>query len=308
MKRILMALAMLLMSGTVYADDYIIIVVDTSGSMGEYMRSARATRMEVAQTSLKEVLGKVPTSTKVAILSFEGWVFNKEFRTVDKAQLIAAIDGMRPGGGTPLYEYMRAGATELLNTRANAGNTGTYKLLVVTDGEAGDSGLNELSQFSDGAPKLGVLNDIVSRGVIVDAIGLDMKGNHSLATQINGHYMRGDDPESLVKAVQKSIHAEVNFNDGVGEDIFNEVSQLPDTFANSIITALTTYQNYPIGEKPPVQVVNVDGTISFQPDPANQTAPTLGEGGDGLGGFLMVIMVVFGVVIVFGIIMMSKGR
>lgn len=308
MKRILMTLALLLTSNVIVADDYILIVVDTSGSMGEYMRTAKSSRMEVAQTALKEVLSKVPTSTKVAILSFDGWVYNKEFRTTDKQQLIVAISGMKPGGGTPLYEYLRSGATELLKIRANAGNTGTYKLLVVTDGEAGDDNLNNTGSFNDGTNKPGVLNDIVSRGVIVDAIGLDMKGDHSLATQINGNYMRGDDPDTLVKAVQKSIHAEVNFNDGgIGEDIFKEVSELPDSFANSVITALTTYQNYPIGEMPPISVVNEDGTISLQPNPSNEVvvpSVTLRDGA-------FVMMTVFGIVIAFGVILLitvNKGR
>ena len=300
MKRILIALALLLVGGTAYADDYVLIVMDTSGSMGEYMRSARQTRMEVAKTALKDVLSNVPTSTKVAILSFDGWVYNKDFRTVKKDELIAAVDQMRPGGGTPLYEYMRAGGTELLKVRAAAGNTGTYKLLVVTDGEAGDSHLNNDGTFNDGTEKPGVLKDIISRGVVVDAIGLDMSGNHSLATQINGFYMKGDDPESLKQNIQKSIRAEVKFDDSTSDEMFKVVAELPDAFAGNVITALTTFQNHPIGEKPLVKVVNADGTISLQPDPANQPAPALGEGGGGIGVVVIVAIVVVVILLILG--------
>ncbi len=305
MKRILTALALLLMSSTAYADDYVLIVMDTSGSMGETMRTARQTRMEVAKTALKDVLSSVPTSTKVAILSFDGWVYNQEFRTVNKDELIAAVNQMSPSGGTPLYEYMRAGGTELLKVRAAAGNTGTYKLLVVTDGEAGDTNLNQDGRFNDGTDKPGVLKDIISRGVIVDAIGLDMAGNHSLATQINGFYMKGDDPESLKQNIQKSIRAEVKFDDSTSDEMFKVVSELPDGFAGNVITALTTFQNHPIGEKPPVKVVNEDGTISLQPDPANDPAPALGEGG-GVSTVLVVLGVVVLVLVVLGAIACGK--
>ncbi|CAE7860248.1 unnamed protein product [Symbiodinium microadriaticum] len=307
MKRFLAALALMLaVSVPAVADDYILIVVDTSGSMGEYMRSARQTRMQVAKTALTDVLSNIPTSTKVGILSFDGWVYNREFRTTDKAKMIEAVNSMEPGGGTPLYEYMRAGGTEILKIREQAGNTGTYKLLVVTDGEASDEGLNRDASFRDGTPKPGVLKDIVSRGVIVDAIGLDMRGDHSLKTQINGYYMRGDDPASLKKNIQKSIHAEVNFDDGTSDEMFKVVSELPDTFAGSVITALTTFQNHPIGEKPPIKVVNEDGTISLQQDPNNEPVPEVGEGG-GVPSIVWIALIFVAVLLVLAWFILLGG-
>lgn len=274
---ILTIMLLFVSSASIFADDHILIIMDTSGSMSEYMRSVRSSRMDVAKNALKDVLGDVPVSTKVAILSFGGWVYNSEFDPVDKNELISSVDSMRPSGGTPLYEYMRFGATALLEARNNSGNSGTYKLLVVTDGEAGDNHLNQDGKFKDGTFKSGVLKDIISRGIVVDVIGLDLRGDHGLKTQINGFYMKGDDPDSLVENIQKSINAEVNFDDGIGDEIFDEVSQIPDTFANAVITALTTYQNHPIGEKPFVEVVNEDGTISLESDPANVEVPKVGE-------------------------------
>lgn len=307
MKKYLMALAMIFIGSTAFADDYIVIVMDTSGSMGEYMREARDTRMNVAKTALKNVIGKVPTSTKVGILTFDGWSYNENFRTVEKDKLFAAVDQMSPGGGTPLYEYMRAAGTKLLKIREAAGNSGTYRMLVVTDGEATDSGLNQDTEFRDGSLRPGVLKDIVGRGIMVDAIGLDMRGDHSLANQINGSYMSGDDPASLEKAVARSVHAEVNFNDGVGKEMFDEVSQLPDEFAVKVVKALTTYQNHPIGEKPPIMVVREDGTIAFEPDPNNEAVPNLGEEGDGVSTALIVVLVILVVVGIIGLIVMVSS-
>jgi hypothetical protein len=301
-------LALTLLTGTVGADDSIVIVLDTSGSMGDYMRSAKKSRMEVAQDALIEVLSKVPDTTKIGILSFEGWIY--KLGPVDRAKLEQAIRSTEPGGGTPLYEYIRAGGTQLLDERGKQLNVGAYKLLVVTDGEAGDDRLNDPDRFSDGTPKLGVLDDIMSRNITVDAIGLDMDGDHSLATKINGSYMRGDDAASLVEAVSKAV-AEVGFGDdqNAGADAFAEIAEIPDDAVMAVLKGLTTFPNHPVGEKPLVQVVQEDGTVTYQPDPTNEPV-VIDEGGGGIS-FLAVMGIFVGivaVVIVIIVIVSSSGR
>lgn len=292
-------LALALLTGTMRADDSIIIVLDTSGSMGDYMREAQASRMEVAQKALIEVLSKVPDTTKVGLLTFDGWVY--DLQPVDRTKLTAAIQGTRPGGGTPLYEYIRAAGTRLLEERQGRLNVGSYKLLVITDGEAGDDRLNE---DHGGIP--GVLKDIIGRNITVDAIGLDMSGDHSLKTKINGTYMRGDDADSLMQAVEKAV-AEVGFegDQDAGADAFAEIAELPDTFVVAALQGLTTFSNHPIGEKAPVPVVLDDGTVVMQPDPTADPVPELGEGG-GLSS-LMLLLAVIGIVAVIVVILVVKS-
>ena len=55
--------------------------------------------------------------------------------------LNGAIDSITSQGGTPLGEYMKQGADALLDARKKQFGYGTYRLLVVTDGEANDAGL-----------------------------------------------------------------------------------------------------------------------------------------------------------------------
>jgi len=292
---------------TAQADDSIVIVFDTSGSMGDYMRSAKKSRMEVAQDALVEVLSNVPDTTKIGILSFNGWIY--ELGPVDRTKLEVAIRSARTGGGTPLYEYIRAGGTTLLQERAQQLNAGSYKVLVVTDGEAGDEHLDRTTVFQDGSEKLGVLDDIMSRNVTIDAIGLDMQGNHSLATKINGSYMRGDDPASLVEAVAAAV-AEVSFDDqSAGKDAFADIAELPDDAVVAVIKGLTTFQNHPVGEKPPVQVVREDGTVAYEPDPANEPVAAPGEG-DGMGALaiLGIIVGIIAIIVAFVVFMNSRSR
>lgn len=300
-------LLVLCLTTVIQADDSIVIVFDTSGSMGDYMRSAQKSRMEVAQDALVEVLSQVPDTTKIGILTFDGWIY--ELGLVNREKIGKAIRSARTGGGTPLYEYIRAGGTALLKERAQQLNSGSYKILVVTDGEAGDEYLNRSSKFSDGSIKLGVLDDIMSRNIVIDAIGLDMQGDHSLATKINGSYMRGDDSNSLVEAVSKAI-AEVSFegNQNVGEEAFADIAEIPDDAVMAIIKGLTTFQNHPVGEKPPVQVVREDGTVTYEPDPANEPVAVPGEdSGVGILAILGILVGIVAIVIVVMIIVVNSS-
>lgn len=301
---ILVILALLCFTSAVQANDNIIIILDTSGSMGENIRDVGKSRMEVAQDAMIDVLSQVPDTTKVGILSFDGWIY--PLSQVDRSKLEQAIRGTRPGGGTPLYEFIRAGATELLNQREDQLNVGSYKLLIVTDGEAGDDYLNRTTNFKDDSIRLGVLDDVMSRNVTIDVIGLDMKGKHSLATMINGSYMRGDDPSSLTEAVAQAV-AEVSFEDGqAGDQAFADIAELPDGAVLGIIQGLTTFPNHPIGEKPPIQVILEDGTITYEPNPANEPIDDIGKT-SGFKVFMIILLCVIVVAVVITLLSAACG-
>lgn len=278
------------------AEDNIVIVFDTSGSMAEWMRSSDADRMTVAQRALTTVTGDIPEGTNLGIVTFSGWIY--DLQPVDKKKLAAAIASTTPSGGTPLYEFMKAGADRLLQERERKGNVGTYRLIVVTDGEANDEHLNQREEMSDGFVKAGILADIVGRGIVVDAIGLDMAGGHSLSTLINGRYMAGDDASSLEAGLRMAV-AEVSYkpDDVAGADAFSEINEFPEEFVKASLTALTEFRNHPIGERPPVKVVQPDGTVVEQPDPA-QVAENEAEE-SGFGGWLCVTcFVVFAIAVI----------
>lgn len=283
------------------ADDFIVVVFDTSGSMGEHMRTAGKSRMTVAQDALCETLTKAPASTKIGVLTFEGWIY--DLITVDKPKLEAAIRGTRPGGGTPLYKYMKDGADRLLQERAEQLNVGSYKLLVVTDGQAQDDNLNHDGQWRDNTFKPGYLKDIINRGIVVDAIGLDMGEDHKLKNQINGFYMKGEDPASLKQGLNKAV-AEVGFGgkDSGGEEFFAELNQMPETFVKATITGLTDLPNHPIGERAPLRVVQ-DGKVVEIPHPDNVAAD-----GGWMGWGWWVLIVLGGGVLVVGIIAVITGN
>lgn len=222
-----------LIRAEVQVTDNVIVVVDASGSMGTPMGGAD--RMSVAREALKQVLGQVPESTHIGVLVFPrgDWVYPLGSRV--EQRLNNAIDSIRSGGGTPLGSYMKRGADALLEARKKQFGYGTYRLLVVTDGEANDRNLVE-----------GYTPDIISRGITIDVIGVDMESEHTLATKVHT-YRSADNPDSLRQAITE-VFAEVSSADTgqTDEDAFELIADLPKQTASEMLKSLSTTGNDPI--------------------------------------------------------------
>jgi hypothetical protein len=220
--------------------DNIMIVVDDSGSMDDKMSDANGNkiqRMEAAKVALKEVLKNVDNDTYIGIVAFHmGWIF--KLGPKDDAALNAGIDSLQPSGGTPLGEFIKFGGDCLLNQRQSQHNYGTYRLLIVTDGQANDN-------------VEGYALEVMARGITVDVIGVDMDKDHALAT-ITHSYRNAKDPSSLKAAIAEVLAEVPNTGDGsAGREAFELLAPLPDGFAEQVLYALANSGNYPIGESAP---------------------------------------------------------
>lgn len=234
----------------VQVTDNVVVVVDASGSMGAPMGGS--TRMSVAKNALKQVLDQIPDTTHVGILVFPrgDWVYPLGPRK--ESMLAGAIDSIQSGGGTPLGDYMKRGADALLEARKKQFGYGTYRLLVVTDGEAGDA--RQVEAYTP---------DIISRGITIDCIGVEMASRHTLATKVHS-YRNANDPESLKQAISE-VFAEVASGDAGpgGENAFELITDLPEATASAMLKSLSTSGNQPIGEGPVMRSVE-----SPSPSPA----------------------------------------
>src|SRR5688572_14682498 len=118
------------------AHDNVVIVLDASGSMNGALPGSKLNKMAAAKVALKEVLKKIPQSTRLGLLVFsarnlqDDWVYPLGPR--NDAELFKAIDLPLPGRGTPLGQYIKIGADRLLEERAKQFGYGTFRLLVVT--------------------------------------------------------------------------------------------------------------------------------------------------------------------------------
>jgi uncharacterized protein YegL len=267
--------------------DNVMIVIDDSGSMSDDMRDAngkRVQKMEAARRALREVVKTIPDSTYIGLVSFkQGWLF--ELGPKNALALNTAIDKLSPGGGTPLGEYIKFGADVLLEQREKQHGYGSYRLLVLTDGEANDSG--DVDRYTP---------EIMARGITFDVIGVDMDQDHTLANKVHS-YRNAKDPDSLNQAVIEVLAEVPDKGDGyANNEAFELIAGLPDGFAELAVEALANSGNHPIGEKPrPKEVLQVGAQTSTEPQLPNSNCAV------GLLLFLVVaILFVVGICVVIG--------
>lgn len=266
---LILGLAVTQASEAVYTHN-VVIVLDGSGSMQQAMRETRVAKMDAAKTALKAVLATLPADTHVGLLVFTngrpGWVFPLGPRR--DADLSRAIDAVQAGGGTPLGTSMKLAADRLLEAREAQYGYGSYRLLLVTDGQATDGTLT-----TDYAPL------ILARGIVMDVIGVDMAQDHILATRANS-YRRANDAEALRRAIQE-IFAEVGRTGagGAGDEAFAELAGFPAEAAMAVLSALAAPGNQPIGSQPSAAAApGAPAVAPPAPMPPAAPAPTPGTG------------------------------
>jgi len=232
----------LMLSSCLWATNHVVVVLDDSGSMNDAMPRQNLTRMTAAKRALLTVLDILPDDTHVGIVLLNGrlegdpWVI--PLGPVNLPRVRNLLDKVQAGGGTKLGKFLKIGADELLATRGKQ-HYGTYRLLVVTDGEAND-------------PKLvdRYLPEILARGLTVDVIGVDMNEKHSLATRVHS-YRQADNPESLTQAIREvfaETSADADAMNDAGESDFELLQAFPAELAIAALGALADSGNEEIGQ------------------------------------------------------------
>lgn len=311
MRKILAALLLLLAAADgrgqdVFVDN-VVIVLDASGSMDEPMIDAHGKsvkKMDAAKAALYQAVQQLPPSANVGLLVFsarnvkEPWLYPLGPRVDQK--LRDAIYLPQPGDGTPLGTYIKMGMNRLVEAWKKQHGYGSYRLLVVTDGEAN----NEPAELVDQCVRETIMN-----GIRIDAIGVKMQDRHTLATKVHS-YRSASDPQALMKAV-KEVFAEVGGSGrdtAAGADAFNDLGGIPDEVAAGMLKALADTKMYKFGERPPPGAESK--TVAAAPEaPA---APFAGNGSSPPpppppSKMMYIVMGVL-VAIVFAVIRKVKGR
>ncbi len=239
------ALALVLSGGqTLAADearhsDHVVILIDGSGSMKENLGTKD--RMTAAKFALIPALDKMSPDVRFGAVVFSrnnnGWVY--PLGDFDRKKVWDSVKGIEPGGSTPLGRYIKVAADELLKQREANFNYGTYRLIVVTDGEATDDEL--MRRYA---------RELVNRGISLDVIGVGMSRDHTLKSLAH-QYVAANDAASLREAVT-SFLAEVPAADLSGaqsEDVYDYLLLfMNDETTLAAIDALSQGGNQPLGE------------------------------------------------------------
>ncbi len=288
-------------------DQVVVVLLDDSGSMRQRMRTDQGTqqRIEVAKEALARVVSQLPANAQLGILMLNqnqrGNRWLVPLGPIDANQAVNRIRQIRADGGTPLGASIKSAADALLEARQRK-VYGEFRLLVVTDGEASDPDL--LANF---------LPDILSRGLTLDVIGVDMSANHSLADRAHS-YRKADDASSLEKALQE-VFAESNGSNDLmvdGQDSFGILQGLPDDadFSREILTALASPSNNEIHgfvshTEPPAEATPLGSNQPINPGGSSTSAV------DSLIGVMAMIpccMSLLILVLVVTVVLRSKSK
>lgn len=235
---------------------HVVIVLDDSGSMGDALTSdPDTTKLKIAKNALALALKDIPEGSKIGLCLLNGQYDPDQRRTirwwipfgrVNKFQADQRIRSLKTNGGTPLGSAIKEGCNQLLEAK-KTDLYGTYRLLIITDGEA--TGEEEVEKVNNYIP------DIMSRGFItIDVIGLDMAQDHTLSQKVH-NYINATDEMSLVSGIKSAFFdtfdsSEVNFSDPKFSKEYELIKALPDELAFGAIESLNDSGNYPVGQKP----------------------------------------------------------
>lgn len=269
------------------AQQNVVIIIDDSGSMATRMQTnRRISRMTAAQDALVKVLRDVPDNAQVGVLALNSqgqagnWVI--PMGPLDRSAVQQRINSIRADGGTPLGAAMQTALNTLLESRQRQ-MYGTYRMLIVTDGEAGDPELVER-----------YVPIARARGFILDVIGVDMPGDHSLATQANT-YRRADDEASLATAIADVFAETADDSGDAGQSDYDMLAPLPAEVAAVALATLSQVDNTLVDVQSEQGDFAASNPRAFSPPPsvANPGQASQSGGSTLLGLVCMFMLVIF---------------
>jgi von Willebrand factor type A domain len=242
---------------------HLAVVLDDSGSMAESLRGQRRlSRMGAAKRALRAAIAQLPPETELGIVRLNGtrdgspWVV--PFGPLDVSRAQSAVLSVEAEGGTPLGEFMKIAADELLKARQQQ-HYGEYRLLLVTDGEANDPELVET-----------FLPQIMARGLSIHVIGVDMDQDHSLATRVHSYRSANDETE-LTQAVQEVFAETGGSGSDTDQEAFELLAPLDSEVASAMLTALAETGNEPLDRNaPPLSDEDISGAQGNFPASKNK--------------------------------------
>ena len=281
------------------AGQTVVVVLDDSGSMEKEIEHGRK-KMTAAKESLAQVLRSLSLDTKVGVLALNSRVQGSNWivpvGSPDSARWESELRKVSAKGGTPLGSMMRVGSDELLKLRAQAPYD-TYRLLVITDGEATDAHLLE-----------SLLPDLMSRGMSVDVIGVAMKEAHTLAKSAHTYRAAGDTAE-LTQALS-AVFAETSGDRQTSQADFEMLAGLSEEVAGEIVKGLSAPRNDPL------QTINEKAAQTLSPHmpgaqpsgmPLGTATPVNSPSGPTVGGAVSILFSTMCCLGSFGFIMLVIG-
>lgn len=180
-----------------------VVIFDGSGSMSERKCAGGRTKYEVAKEAVLEWSQSVPANANVGLVSFhnEGWS-ELPLAGYDKKAVFKTIQGIRPGGKTPLSAAMMRAYRMLTPQARRQLGYGEYAIVVITDG------------IANSPPTLvKTVNSILDRTpIMIHTIGFCIGRKHSLNQPGRTYYRAANDPAALRRGLQDVLAESETFD------------------------------------------------------------------------------------------------
>lgn len=170
------------------------IVFDGSGSMDDPACGGTRKKIDEGKEAVAAFVGAIPDDANIGFYAFDG---NKNgirvgLNTGNKLQVVAAIEGVRQGGGTPLKSAVRAAYDALTAQGQKQLGYGRYALVIVTDGAA-----------SSGEDPSSLVNKIINNTPVeIHTVGFCLGDRHSLNQPGRTFYASATSAAEVLKSLE----------------------------------------------------------------------------------------------------------
>ncbi|MCC6299696.1 MAG: VWA domain-containing protein [Anaerolineales bacterium] len=172
------------------------LVMDISGSMD------KNDKITGAKEAAKSYVNQMRPGDQTGLIAYDSNVYNVQALTSDTAALTAAIDGLKTGSDTAMYDALMQAVTAL------EGVSGRKAIIVLTDGMDNQSA-NTIETVIAGIGTSGLTISAIGFGDTAAAgqAGLDDTGLKSLAERAGGLYAYASSAEVLKSLFQQQSRA-----------------------------------------------------------------------------------------------------
>jgi len=179
------------------ADNYL-LMLDTSGSMGESVCKGDEQKITAAKRAVKAFFRNLGPDVNVGLYTFSDGI--REVMSLGKHRAVdfdSNVDALRARGGTPLRQALETSERLLRKAAQGQGGYGSYNLVLITDG-----------QSSDGEPYEEARNIAQTTAIAINAVGFCTGAGHSLNIAGYTNFSTADNAEQLVESLSATVQAE----------------------------------------------------------------------------------------------------
>jgi Ca-activated chloride channel family protein len=180
----------------------VVLVIDVSGSM--QAADVAPTRLDAAKTAATALIDQLPSSDRIALVSFDSQAALRQPLTTDRVAVKAALASLAPGSGTAMGDGLWLAFNQLDPASRTASGTRERPAMIVvlTDGVS-----------NQGSNPLVVAQRIAAAKVPVQTIGIGLRNG---AATVRGEPVGGVD-ESTLSAIAKATGGKYYYAQAAGE-------------------------------------------------------------------------------------------